>query len=113
VEPQYRLLIDLVRSHFTGEMVDIPENADLSPLYEAAQRHKLQTFVYGYLENTPYGPEAMEAIGGIPCKMGDIGYEFPFMEGLKVRGTRGMVWIILRLYFFALLPNVIYLLCSD
>ena len=64
MEPQYRLLIDLVRSHFTGEMVDIPENADLSPLYEAAQRHKLQTFVYGYLENTPYGPEAMEAIGG-------------------------------------------------
>lgn len=64
MDQQYRLLIDLVRSHFTGEAVEIPENADLSALYEAAQRHKLQTFVYGYLENTPYGPEAMEAIGG-------------------------------------------------
>lgn len=64
MDPQYRLLIDLVRSHFTGQPVDIPKNADLSLLYEAAQRHKLQTFVYGYLENTPYGPEAMEAIGG-------------------------------------------------
>lgn len=64
MEQQYRLLIDLVRSHFTGQPVDIPENADLSLLYEATERHKLQTFVYGYLENTPHGPEAMEAIGG-------------------------------------------------
>lgn len=64
MEQQYRLLIDLVRSHFTGEAVELPENADLSALYEAAARHKLQTFVYGYLENTPYGPEAMEHIGG-------------------------------------------------
>ena len=62
--PQYKLLIDMVRSHFTGEAVNLPENADLTDLYEAAARHKLQTFIYSALENTPYEVSAMEAIGG-------------------------------------------------
>jgi len=29
--------------------------------------------------------KAMEAVGGVPYKMGDTGFEFPFMEGLSVR----------------------------
>ena len=64
MEQQYRLLIDLVRSHFTGEAVEVPDDADLTALYEAAARHKLETFVYSCLENTAHAASAMEAIGG-------------------------------------------------
>ena len=63
MEQKYALLLELVRSQINGQQATIPENPDLSGLFDAARRHKLQTFVYAALEGTAYEPQAMAAIG--------------------------------------------------
>lgn len=64
MEQKYRLLIDLVRSQMTGVAAEIPRQPDLEGLFEAAVRHKLGAFVYAALEETPFEPQAMAAVGG-------------------------------------------------
>ena len=64
MEEKYRLMIDLIRSHLEGTTPAIPETGDFDGLYEAAARHKLETFVYAALEGTAQEPAAMKAIGG-------------------------------------------------
>lgn len=63
MEAKYSLLLALVRNQITGTPVQIPTDADLEGLFDAARRHKLGTFVCAALEGTPYEMQALQAIG--------------------------------------------------
>lgn len=63
MDQKYEILLKLVHSQVSGGCVQVPDGADLTGVFEAARRHKLETFVYAALEGTAYEEQAAKAIG--------------------------------------------------